>query len=110
MLLAYWDHTIVAVYIPKHNVNEVSSYIRKRPQKSSATNRISTLVLEDVADLVAPYIVHLFNTTISTGRFPSCFKHWSIMPIIKKAELDNEDVQSYRPISNLSAVLEHIVS
>jgi len=85
-------------------VDEVSSLIRRLPDKSSAADPIPTSVLKDVADLVAPYIVHLFNTSIAAGRFPSCFKRSFITPIVKKAGLDKEDVQSYRPISNLSVL------
>ena len=81
--------------------DEVSSFIRQLPDKSSAAVPIPTSVLKDVADLVAPYIVHLFNTSIAADRFPSCFKRSFITPIVKKAGLDKEGVQSYRPISNI---------
>ena len=72
--------------------------------KSSAADPIPTWVLKDVADLVAPYIVHLFNKSIAAGHFPSCFKRAFITPRIKKSGLDKEDVKSYRPISNLSVL------
>ena len=65
-------HRVVAVYIPEHDppsIDEVSLYIRRLPDKSSAANPIPTSVLKDVADFVAPYIVHLFNTSIAAGRF-----------------------------------------
>jgi len=72
--------------------------------KSSAADPIKTSALKDVADLVVPYIVHLFNTSIAAGRFPCCFKRSFITPIPKKFGLDKEDVKSYRPISNLSVL------
>ncbi len=83
---------------------EVALLIRRLPDNSSAADPIPTSVLKDVADLVAPYIAHLFNTSIAVGRFPSSFKRAFITPIIKKAGMDKEDVKSYRPISNLSVI------
>jgi hypothetical protein len=85
-------------------VEEVSSLIHRLPDKSSAADPIPTSVLKDVSELVAPYIVHLYNASIAVGRFPSCFKRSFITPIVKKAGLDREDVKSYRPISNLSVL------
>jgi len=85
-------------------VEEVSSLICWLQDKSSAADPIQTSVLKDVADLVALYIVRLFNTSIAVGQFLSCFKRLFITPIAKKAGLDNEDGKSYRPISNLSVL------
>jgi len=85
-------------------VEEVSSLIRRLPDKSSAADPILTSVLKDVADLVAPYMVCLFNAFIAVGQFRSGFKPWFITQIVKKAGLDKEDVKSYRSISNLSGL------
>jgi len=53
---------IVAVY----TVKEVSSLIDWFLDKSSAADQNPTVVLKYVADLVAPYNVPLFNTSITT--------------------------------------------
>jgi len=61
-------------------VEDVSIHIRRLPDKSSAADPIPTSVLKDVADLVVPYIVHLFHTSIAAGRFPvllQTFVHYS---------------------------------
>jgi len=66
-----------------------------------------------VADLVAPYVAKLFNRSLSAGQFPVGFKHALITPILKKPGLDSNDVNSYRPISNLSVLsklFERVVS
>ena len=50
---------------------------------------------------------------LSSGHFPATFKEASITPAIKKPGLDAMNVQSYRPISNLSVVsnlLQRIVA
>jgi len=70
----------------------------------SAADPIPTAVLKEVAELLAPYFVELFNRSFATGQFPSTFKEAFITPIVKKPGLDVNDVASYRPISNLTVV------
>ena len=52
------------------------------------------------------------NASISEGVFPSMLKHAIVKPRLKKSTLNPEDLNSYRPISNLSfasKVLERVV-
>jgi len=75
-------------------------------------NRMETSVLKQVDDILAPFIVELFNRSLSEGHFPAAFKGAFITPTVKKAGLDATDVSSYRPISNLpvlSKLLERLV-
>ena len=54
-----------------------------------------------------------FNQSLRTGSVPTVLKGAYITPLIKKADLDVDDVRSYRPISNLpvlSKLLERLVS
>ena len=51
---------------------------------------------------VLPYLVKLFNLSLSSGVVPISFKHAMVKPLIKKPSLDPENLQNYRPISNLS--------
>jgi len=57
-----------------------------------------------VATEIAPFLTELFNRSMSAGQFPSTFKEAFITPVMKKPGLDAVNVQSYRPISNLSVV------
>ena len=69
-------------------------------------------MLKQVADVIAPYIVELFNRSLTDGHFPAVFKEAFITPVVKKPELDVTDAGSYRPISNLSVLsklLERLV-
>jgi hypothetical protein len=63
-----------------------------------------TSVLKQVVDLIAPYVVELFNRSLAAGHYPAGFKEAFITPIVKKAGLDTTDVGSYRPISNFELV------
>jgi hypothetical protein len=85
-------------------VDEVSSSIRRLPDKSSPTDHSPNSVLEDAADLVEQFVSHLFDAFMGAGRLMSCFERSFIMPIVKKAVLDKEDVQSYRLVSELSVL------
>jgi len=83
-------------------VDDVIAAIRKLPDKQCLSDPIPTRLLKDSADILAPYVVELLNRSLSTGSVPSAFKAAYITPLLKKANLDPDDVRSYRPISNLS--------
>ena len=40
--------------------------------------------------------------SLSSGNFPSVFKHSIVTPLLKKPSIDKENLSNYRPISNLS--------
>ena len=95
------------------NVDDVISAITHLPDKSSPHDPLPVSVMKMVADEIAPFLAELFNRSMSSGHFPATFKEASITPAIKKPGLDALNVQSYRPISNLSVVsklLERIVA
>jgi len=63
--------------------------------------------------MLAPFLVELFNRSVLHGSVPTAFKAAYITPLLKKPDLDPADVQSYRPISNLSVLsklLERVVA
>jgi len=65
-----------------------------------------------MADVIAPFIVEMFNRSLSEDHFPAVFKEAFITPVMKKPGLDAADTSSYRPISNLpvlSKLLERLV-
>jgi hypothetical protein len=95
------------------SADDVINAVRRLPDKSSAADPIPTFVLKRIVGLIAPYIVELFNRSLEAGQFPICFKEAYITPILKKPGLDNTEVGSYRPISNLpvlSKLLERLVA
>jgi len=47
--------------------------------------RSPTSLLKQVADIIAPFIVELFNRSLAAeGRFPDAFKEAFITPIVKE--------------------------
>ena len=64
---------------------------------------------------LAPFLVELFNRSLSTGSVPTAFKqaYITFTPRLKEADLDSADAKSHRPISNLSVLsklLERLVA
>jgi len=63
--------------------------------------------------MLAPFLVELYNRSLSIGVVPDTFKAAYITPLLKKPDADPDDVKSYRPISNLtvlSKLLERLVA
>ena len=70
-----------------------------------------SLFIECVDDLL-PTITKIMNVSLTTGIVPQLFKHTIVRPLLKKTNLDPENLNNYRPVSNipfLSKVLERIV-
>ena len=95
------------------SVDDVVSAISRLPDKISAADPLPVSLMKQVTDEIAPFLTELFNRSTSAGHFPAAFKEAFITPALKKPGLDATNVQSYRPISNLSVVskfLERIVA
>ena len=75
--------------------------------------RERSYLLKDCADVVAPFLVELYNKSLQTDSVPALYKTAYVTPLLKKSELDSADLRSYRPISNLSVLsklLERLVA
>ena len=58
-------------------------------------------------------LLNLINASLTSGYVPQSFKIAVIKPILKKPNLDPNDLSNYRPISNLpflSKILEKVVT
>ena len=70
------------------------------------------LIKRLIPDL-AQTIARMCNLSLSEGIFPDCLKNAIVRPRLKKMNLDPEDMNSYRPISNLtflSRTVERVVA
>ena len=62
-------------------------------------------------DFILPSSIDLFNSSLASDIFPLCFKSALVTPIIKKMCLNHNDLNNYRPVSNLcfiAKILEKI--
>jgi len=74
---------------------------------------LPTDVLLESINIILPFISTMCNASLRERILPTSQKAAIITPILKKVNLDVDDVKSFRPISNLtfiSKVIERIVA
>ena len=76
--------------------------ISKLPNKSCDLDPIPVSLLKDCTEQLAPIITEIINTSLLTGEFPESLKQARVRPLLKKPNLDPENLANYRPVSNLS--------
>ena len=93
-------------------MKEVRDIVCKSSKKSCGLDPIPTQLLHECLDELLPVLTKIVNQSLSTGIFPTAFKHATISPLLKKAQLDKNLLKNYRPVSNLpflSKILEKVV-
>ena len=70
--------------------------------KSCELDHLPPFVMVDVLDEIVPFLLYLFNRSLSEGLLPSSQKCSIILPALKQTSLDPSLCQNYRPIANLS--------
>ena len=82
--------------------------------KSCELDPIPSKLLIECLDSIYPSLTDLFNSSLASGIFPQCFRSALVTPILKKKCLDHNDMNNYRPVSNLcfiAKILEkHVLS
>ena len=80
--------------------------------KSCELDPIHSKLLIECLDSILPSLTDLFNSSLASGIFPQCFKSALVTPILKKRCRDHNDLNNYRPVSNLcfiAKILEKLV-
>ena len=83
---------------------EVASIIRKSPAKQCILDPMPSCLLKSISDTTAPVIATMCNASVTPNKFPAGHKCTVVRPLLKKPTLDPSDLNSYRPISNLSII------
>ena len=95
------------------STDEVRKFLIRSPPKSCSLDPLPTFILREFLDELLPFICTMCNVSLQRGLLPESQKAAIVTPILKKYDLDPDDVKSYRPISNLtfiSKVIERIVA
>jgi len=69
--------------------------------KPSPVDIIPVSLLKACHITFATLLTRLANVSFASGKFPNLYKYAQISPLLKSPTLDNADVASYRPVSNL---------
>jgi len=78
--------------------------------KAAGPVSISPWLLREVAEIISPALVHIYQTSLDTGTVPTDWRTASIVPIFKKG--DKSKASNYRPVSLIaicSKMHEHII-
>ena len=73
---------------------------------------IPSKLLIECLDSILHSLTDLFNSSLASGIFPQFFKSDLVTPMLKKRRLDHNDLNNYRPVSNLcviAKILEKLV-
>ena len=91
----------------------VKECILNSAPKSCELVHIPSKLLIECLDSILPSLTDLFNSSLTSGIFPQCFKSALVTPILKKRCLDHNDLNNYRPVSSLcfiAKILEKLIS
>ena len=94
-------------------LSEVRQLIFSSSNKQCPLDPLPTFLIKQCFDELGPIITKLVNLSLVEGIFPSSFKSALVRPLIKKPSLSPDDLNNYRPISNLnfvSKILEKVVA
>uniref|UniRef100_A0A8C5QNF8 Reverse transcriptase domain-containing protein n=1 Tax=Leptobrachium leishanense TaxID=445787 RepID=A0A8C5QNF8_9ANUR len=80
---------------------EVNSLLSSSHLTTCPLDPIPSHLIPPLSSSLTPALTHIFNLSLSTGSFPSTFKHALVTPLLKKPSLDPNSPSNYRPVSLL---------
>ena len=81
--------------------DQILKLIRESKPTTAAVDPVSTKFVLEFTDVLLPVFQKIINLSIGSGTVPRVFKKAAVRPLIKKANLDSDDLGNYRPVSNL---------
>ena len=78
-------------------MEDIQKLIKGSKVKTSQSDPIPAFLLRSSVDELAPCILHLVNSSLTTGSMEG-LKESVIIPILKKAGLDLDELSNYRPV------------
>ncbi len=92
---------------------ELNKLITASKPTTCLLDPVPTKLLKELSPVEEEPLLSIINSSLSLGHAPKPFKLAVIKPLIKKPQLDPNELANYRPISNLpfmSKILEKVVS
>ena len=95
----------------RHTINFVKSQLLSmKTNQAIGLDKISTRLLKDSAEIIAPSLQPLINTSFREEKFPNNWKSAKVVAVFRSGDRSNCD--NYRPISilpRISKVIERAV-
>ena len=92
--------------------DELLKTIKSMSLKTCELDPLPASLYSDCLPTLLPLITDIINHSLETGTVPDSLKSAIVRPLLKKHNLDPNDLKNYRPISNLSflsKLLEKVV-
>ena len=92
-------------------IDELKEIIKSSNTKTSCQDPLPQYILNNILDSLLPYLCDLVNKSLSSGNIDGV-KEAVIVPLLKKAGLNSDELNNYRPVSNLvflSKLIERVV-
>lgn len=108
--IIHYSHSINSFNFDRINGNDIILALFSIQSNAVGLDNIPLKFLKIILPFVLPFLEHLFNTIISTSKFPAQWKRVKVIPIFKKRGVS--DISNLRPISLLcvlSKVFEKII-
>ena len=93
----------LSVFEPVTN-EEITTILLKVEAKQCQLDPAPSWLIKRASDILAPVIARMCNASFEQSTLPMDSKRAIVRPLLKKSSLDPNDLNSYRPISNLSFV------
>ena len=92
--------------------SELERIISASSNASCLLDPIPTPLLKQCLPVLLPFLTNLINLSLKAGIFPNSLKTAIVRPLIKKSNLDRNELKNFRPVSNIpyiSKLIEKIV-
>lgn len=104
--------SVPSLFLSPTDEQEINSIIKQLQIDSApGLDGIQNRLIKIIIDYISIPLTHICNVSMSSGKFPDCWKEAAVSPIHKAGP--KSDPSNFRPISLLSAfskILERIVS
>jgi hypothetical protein len=81
--------------------DDLKKLICSSNSKTCAADPIPTTLLKASLDTLLPILCKVVNLSFHSNTMPASLKSAIVTPLLKKSNMDSEDMKSYRPVSNL---------
>ena len=84
----------------------MKTFVLKSAPKHCELDPILIPLLFECLDETLPAITHVIKSSLTSDIISSVYKTAVVKPLLKKPSLDQNDLKSYRPVSNLSFIFK----
>ena len=87
------------------SMDDIRRVLMQSAAKSCALDPLPTIILREVVDVILPFIWVMCNVSVySTHCLPNSQKKAIVTPVLKKSDVDPDELRNCRPISKLTFV------